>query len=172
MLISKHTSVGPGAAKRKAKEGIKGALHRETSVLFFYALCPKKDSYLAIFECTTPGRFQRRCEFWENEGFFFHPEVKHSGHFEARPNQSFSFDVTGNMEYVGNNSRKLKLTFNPRSYKFQSFYLTRTDKTLPQIGELQVFTNLPDAEAKTGNREVLVTSLPIEIPLKSTCVIA
>jgi hypothetical protein len=164
--------ISTDAAKKKAKERIKSALHRETSVLFFYALCPKKDSHLVIFECTTPGRFQRRCEFWENEGFFFHPEVKHSGHFQARPNQSFSFDVTGNMKYVGNNSRKLKLTFNPRSYKFQSFYLTRIDKNLPQIGEFQVFTDLQDVEAKTGTQEVLVTSLPIEIPQANTCVIA
>ncbi|XP_045158377.2 serine/threonine-protein phosphatase 6 regulatory ankyrin repeat subunit B-like isoform X1 [Mercenaria mercenaria] len=170
--IARNSSLTIDAAKRMAKERIKSALHRETSVLFFYALFPKKDSYLVIFECTTPGRFQRRREFWENEGFFLHSEVKHSGHFEARPNQSFFFDVTGNMKYVGSNSRKLKLTFNPRSYKFQSFYLTRINKNLPQIGEFQVFTSLPNIEAKTGNQEVLVTSLPIDIPQTTSCVIA
>lgn len=160
------------AARRVAKEQIKNALHRETSALFFYALCPKKDSYLTIFECTTPGGFQRRKEFWENEGFFFHAEIKHSGHFAARPNQSYSFDVTGNMQYVENNNRRLKLTFNPRSYKFQSFYLTRVDKTKPKTGELQVYTNQIEKEAKAGTKEVLITSIPVEIPVKSTCVIA
>lgn len=172
VVLSRHSILTTDAAKRIAKEKIKSAMHRESSVLFFYAFSPKKDCFLTIFECTTPGRFQRRNDFWENEGFLFHPQVKHSGHFPARPNHTFSFDVTGNMEFLGYNSNKLKLTFNPRAYKFQSFYLMRKDKNLPQIGELQVFSIKEDSEAKTGGREVLLTSLPIDIPLNSSCVIA
>ncbi|XP_052775601.1 serine/threonine-protein phosphatase 6 regulatory ankyrin repeat subunit A-like isoform X2 [Mya arenaria] len=155
------------SARRAARDRIRAALLRETSVLFFYAVCPKKDAFLTIFECTTPGRFRRRQEFWEREGFQFHPQVKHSGHFPAKPNQAFYFEVKGNVQLVGDSGRLMKLTFNPRSYKYQSFYLVRVQRRQPMIGEIVVTTSATD-DVDGG----FVTSIPIEIPETGFCVIA
>lgn len=170
--ISNQSNLNIDTIRHGAKEKIKTVLLRETSALFFYAFCPKKESFLTILECTTPGRYQRRREFWENEGFHFHEQVKHSGHFAAKPNQEFFFDVTGNIQFAGASSKSLRLSFNPRAYKYQSFYLTIKDKKVPHVGEIQVFTKTFDKEVKIGARDVLVTSLPMELPVQSSCAIS
>ncbi|KAL4235985.1 hypothetical protein ACF0H5_004373 [Mactra antiquata] len=170
--ISDHTSLVIDNARHGAKERIKSVLLRETSALFFYALCPKKDSFLTILECTTPGRFHRRREFWENEGFCFHSQVQHSGHFPAKPNQEFFFDVTGNIQFAGPRSRGLRLAFNPRAYKYQSFYLTLVNKKEPAVGEIQVYTNTFNDETKKGTREIMVTGLPVDLPIQKSCIIS
>ncbi|XP_052245742.1 serine/threonine-protein phosphatase 6 regulatory ankyrin repeat subunit B-like [Dreissena polymorpha] len=156
------------AGKRQARDRIKAAILRETSVLFFCALAPKKDSFLTIFECTTPGRFQSRKEFWEREGFTFHPQLVHSGHFPAKPNETFYFDVKGNVKHVDYSvdvGRRKHLTFNPRSYKYQSFYVTRVQKGQPLIGELTVY------KSPTGAGSFL-TSVPLEVMENKSCVIS
>lgn len=158
-----NASIGLDTARRLARERIRSALQRETSVLFFYAVSAKPDTYLTIFECTTPGRFRRRQEFWEKEGFIFHPQVKHSGHFPAKPNQTFFFEVKGNIDLVGDSGRVMKLTFNPRSYKYQSFYLTRVQKRQPMLGEIIVRTS---GDVTDG---AYLTSVPVEIPDPGLC---
>lgn len=155
-----------GAGRRLAKERVKCALQRETSVLFFCAVCPKESHFLAILECTTPGRFQRRKVFWENEGFYFHPQIQHSGHFHSKPNEVYFFDISGNFELLGRPGQRL--TFHPRSYRYQSFYLTRVDRKLPLIGEIQI---MQSSNANVNN-ELFLTNIPIEIPETSSCVLS
>lgn len=159
--------------KRRAKEQIKRTMQRETSVVFFYAAVPKKDCFLTIFECTTPGRFKRRSEYWLNEGFSLHPHVRHSGHFVARPNQKYKFTVSGNLKHVGSEQKEFTLTFNPRAYKYQSFYLTRVISKQPWIGEINVTTFGDSFEEKRESfRDSFVTTVPVEITETGKCSIS
>ena len=163
--------------KRKAKNQIRRTKQRETSVVFFYAAIPKKNCFLTIFECTTPGRFKRRSEYWLREGFLLHPQVRHSGHFVARPNHRFKFTVSGNLQHVGTAQKDFALTFNPKAYKYQSFYLTKADTKQPWIGEINVTTSGTGSVVSPDNNEQLknetfVTSVPVEIPKLSNCPIS
>ena len=167
----------PGAfeeLKRRAKNQIRHTKQRETSVVFFYAAIPKRNCFLTIFECTTPGRFKRRSEYWLREGFFLHPQVRHSGHFVARPNQKYKFTVSGNLQHVGTAPKDYSLTFNPKAYKYQSFYLTKADKKLPWIGEINVTAQPRETAIRedTTNKDNFVTSIPVEIPPTSKCPIS
>lgn len=157
-----------GGARRQAKARIRCAMQRETSVLFFCAVSPKDHHYLAILECTTPARFQRRKDFWENEGFHFHPQVQHSGHFHAKPHQVYTFDINGNIEFLSGAGQRLTLTFNPRSYKYQSFYLSRVDRKLSLIGEINIYESKPGEKKATEP----LTNLPIDIPEQSKCILS
>lgn len=165
-------TVGPlQELKRQTKDQIKRAMQRETSVVFFYAAIPKKNCFLTIFECTTPGRFKRRSEYWLKEGFLLHPQVRHSGHFVASPNQKYRFTVTGNLQRVGSAKTDFSLTFNPRAYKYQSFYLTKVLANQPWIGEINV-TTFGDPSIPNKNKDFFVTSVPVEIPKLSRCPIS
>lgn len=159
--------------KRRAKDQIRRTLQRETSVVFFYAAVPKKNCFLTIFECTTPSRFRRRSEYWVNEGFSLHPHVRHSGHFVASPNQKYKFTVSGNLQHVGSAQKEFSLTFNPRAYKYQSFYLTKVIAKQPWIGEINVTTSgdlsSRDDRNRNTNNDSFVTSVPVEIPIGSNC---
>ena len=144
------------------------ALQRETSVLFFCAICPKDFKYLVIVECTTPGRFQRRKEFWENEGFYLHPYVKHSGHFHTTPRSVFVVNVCGNMEFFSESGCRLNLTFSPRSYKYQSFYISKVNKKAPFVGEVNIYETI---DGKTPE-DAPMTKLPIEIYEDKSCIMS
>lgn len=156
----------PASVRRVAKNKLRCALQRETSVLFFCAVCPKDSRFLVIVECTTPGRFQRRKAFWQNEGFFFHHYVKHSGHFHAKPNSEFGVDISGNVEFLSRPAKRLTLNFSPRSYKYQSFYMSRVDRKLPLIGEINIY------ESRDGRGEEALTKLPVDLPEPSQCVLS
>ena len=136
---------------------------------------PKKNCFLTIFECTTPGRFKRRSEYWLREGFLLHPQVRHSGHFVARPNQKYKFTVSGNLQHAGAASKDFSLIFNPRAFKYQSFYLTKVIEKQPWIGEINVTTPCDALSRDTNDNadnETFVTSVPVEISQDSKCPIS
>ena len=93
----------------------------------------------------------------------------------ARPNQKYKFTISGNLQHVGAAAKDFSLIFNPRAYKYQSFYLTRVVPKQPWIGEINVTTigesSLHDRHSNVDNG-TFVTSVPVEIPQNSRCPIS
>ncbi|KAL3869224.1 hypothetical protein ACJMK2_041932 [Sinanodonta woodiana] len=164
VAVSAHPTQNVQTSKKLLVGAIKRALQRETSVVFFTASClEKKGVVLAIAEATTPGKVDQRISYWRNEGFQFHENIKHSASFPCRPNQVFDIQISGNIQRAIDTGRTM-ITFNPRSYRFQSFRIIRGERRGPYLGQIDIFRI-------NGNESDLVTSMPMLIPEKG-CVIA